>query len=177
MGAIQRYATIKGKTLDEAFKELQREDELERGRDCYSGGWNLASNVVEVSSKVFDRRHSDSDITKHEPAIAKCIRKPIRNTNAIKTRVTNYPNKGTRKWVTKYVGYSGFPMPSPVVCEDSQAKAIQKAREYVEKNPNSRVTIDIEKHLEGKQRVAEIHYKPSSKEADGEWEVFGCMSY
>jgi len=42
MGAIDKQATIKGKDLRTAFKNLQDCDREDYGSDVYSGGWNNA---------------------------------------------------------------------------------------------------------------------------------------
>jgi hypothetical protein len=176
MGTMERFATIQGRTLQEAFKELQNEDESEYGQDIYSGRWNNCQGVREVSPSEFDKRYAESDISKHEVAIAKCVQKPIGNTNKVKTQVTNYPNKGARKWVTKYVAETwdrGI-----IVEEESQTEAIKKARLYVDKHPDVTLTVHITKKLvSSPTKVAVIGYKPAKNERDGVWEIFGAMSY
>jgi len=176
MGAIQKNDVITGRTLEEAFERLQDADREEHGTDAYSGGWNNIHGVTEVSSKRFDEMVKNDEVSKHTPAIARCLRKPVVNKMKVKTSVTNYPNKGTRKWVTKYVGTNGFEN-REVVREESQALAIKKAREYVDKNPSERVDIHISKELQSASLVARVNYKPSKNEADGQWEVFGESSY
>lgn len=182
MGSIIKHATIKGKTLNLAFSELQANDEEEYGTDIYSGGWNNATGVREISSQEFDRRVKEDDISKHMDAVAKCILKPIENSNKIKTDVTRYPNHGTRKWKTVYVAETtAGERLYPKIEEEKQADAITKARAYVEKNPNTTLNIVIKKVLVSNDRnpdlVAKINYKKSSKERDGEWEVYGAISY
>ena len=179
MGSIQKTAVINGKSLNAAFKSLQKSDAVEYGTDCYNGGWNNCQGVKEVTAAEFNRRVNESDISKHEPAIAKCVKKAKVNSNTIKTQVDRFPNKGTRKWVTRYVAYAGFFGYEPTnISELSQAEAVKKAREFVNKNPEVRLTIKIEKVLDKQEtKVAVIKYKPSKGETDGEWEIYGCMSY
>jgi hypothetical protein len=178
MGAIQKRARISGRNLETAFQVLMDEAEEEGGNDIYSGGWNNSTGVREVSHKEFDKVDENDNISKHEPAIAKCVRKPIGNKNKIKTVVTNFPVQGARKWETRYQAEITRPWSQVIVSETKQAEAIKKARAYVEKNPDVQLTLNIVKVLVGaKPKVAEINYKPTSNEADGEWDVFGCMSY
>lgn len=178
MGAIQKTATISGRTLQEAFKKLQDSDEREEGNDIYSGGWNNSTGIREVSAKEWAKYEDEDSISKHEAAIAICVRKPVGNKNKIKTTVTNFPVKGTRKWVTKYEAKSDIKgWESTVVSEFKQADAIKKARAFVEKHPNESLEINIVKVLEGDSRVANIDYKPASNESEGTWDIFGCMSY
>ena len=94
-----------------------------------------------------------------------------------KTIVTNFPAKGTRKWVTKYV--VDDPRWNGTIIEElKQADAIKKARALVEKNPTWKLKVYITKVLEQHQSlVAEINYKKSSTERDGIWEIKGCLPY
>lgn len=173
MGGITKHAQIKGRTLAEAFRKLQEEDEREMGCDPYSGGWNNAPGIREVSEKEFNKRADD--LSKHEPVMACCIKKPVGNNMKIKTSVENFPAKGTRKWETRYVveDHHG----RYIVNEAKQGEAIKKARAYVEKNPSVTVTVEIIKQLSESAKVAKISYKKSSKEADGVWKIQGVLSY
>lgn len=172
MGTITKTARISGRTLQEAFSNLQDSCREEYGDDIYNGQWNNCQGIVEVSTKEYD---NTEDITKHQPAIAKCIRKPKPNNNTIKTQVENFPNKGARKWVTMYVAKGEYG--EYIVKEEKQAIAIKKARAYVEKHPDKTINLHIVKMLVGGEtRVAKITYKPSKTEAKGEWEIYGAMS-
>jgi hypothetical protein len=176
MGAIEKQTIIKGKDLKSAFLILQEEDRRESGDDTYSGGWNNSTGVREVSKKEYQDYLVDG-VSKHEPAVALCITKPIKNNMKTKTTVTNYPGKGTRKWLTKYL-VNHPEWGNVLIYEDKQADAIKKARKLVEKNPGWTLKIQIAKLLEGgKTKVAEINYKSSSKEKDGVWEINGTMPY
>jgi hypothetical protein len=173
MGAINKEDTITGRTLKEAFKALQDSDREELGNDIYSGGWNNAQGIIEVSKRKFE----SDEPSKHEDAWALCTRKPVRNNMKTKTTVTNFPVKGTRKWVTKYV--VDDPRWSGTIIEElKQTDAIKKARALVEKNPTWKLKVYIAKVLDQHQPlVAEINYKKSSTERDGVWEIKGCLPY
>ena len=175
MGGIHKENTIYGRDLKTAFRNLQKEEEEEYGNDIYSGGWNNASGVREVSCDDYIKIVEEGGPDKHESAIACCIRKPKLNKMKVKTAVISFPNKGTRKWITKYVAdcNRGF----EVVCELSQADAIKKARAYVDKNPDERLEVYITKKLETNAKVAEIHYKKAKNEADGGWDIAATLSY
>jgi len=175
MGTIIKTATITGKTLQSAFKRLQDECREEYGGDIYNGEWNNCQGVREVSAAEFDKC---DDMSKYQPAIAKCIRKPIVNTNKIKTVVTNYPVTGTRKWVTKYQATTYRNNYAEMVVDElTQGAAIKKARAWVEKYPEDNLTVHIAKVLEGqKTMVAKIDYKSASNEKNGTWEIYGAMS-
>lgn len=173
MGAIQKEDTITGRDLKTAFKRLQDLDREELGSDSYNGGWNNAQGVTEVSKEKFDNYEPE----KWEEAWAYCVQKPIGNDMKTKTTVTNYPAKGTRKWVTKYM-VDDPRWQGTIIEEYKQADAIKKARALVEKNPEWKLKVYIAKVLEQHQPlVAEISYKKSSKERDGRWEVKGTLPY
>lgn len=172
MGGIQKEFSITGKSLELAFAKLQENDRDERGSDYYSGGWNNAQGVVEVSKKKFDNGHP----SKHEPVWALCLSKPVGNNMKVKTKVTNYPAKGTRKWITKYEVEHPV-RGNVIVSELKQVDAIKKARELVEKNPDWDLSVHLVKKLTSSSRVADIEYKKSSKEKDGYWEIKGVLPY
>ena len=180
MGTETRWATISGPTLEEAFADLQEEDGEERGKDIYSGSWCNCQGVREVSAEEFDAIDENSGASKHEPAMAKCIRKPIANSNKIKTDVVRFPNHGTRKWETIYnVVRIGWP-DEVLAGYKLQADAIIAARTRCEKTPVGSVyEVRIAKRLVGKAGdtvCAKITYKKSSTERDGTWEIVGGMS-
>ena len=173
MGGIRKEANIKGRTLAEAFEKLQDSDKEELGNDYYNGGWNNASGIKEVSRDEFE----NGNPYKHEDVWALCTRKPVENNMKVKTTVTNFPAKGTRKWVTKYVvddpRWGGC-----IVSELKQSDAIKKARNLVEKNPSWRLDVYITKELEAQDsKVAKINYKKSSKEKDGNWYIKALLPY
>lgn len=175
MGGLTKNDTISGKTLNSAFSKIQKSDEEEYGNDIYSGGWNNAYDIREVDSKEFEK-FQNGNIEK-SLVVAKVLRKPIKNTNKIKTSVLNFPVKGSRQWVTRYEARAGE-WNSVIASEFKQADAIKKVREYVEKHPERSVSLHITKQLVGGDtKVAEISYKKSTTEKDGQWEIYGVMSY
>lgn len=174
MGTTVRVATSAGKTYHEAFERLQNEDAYEYGHDSYNGGFN---NVTILLAEV---KELPEDIGKRY-AVGRCIRKPVQNTNKVKSEVKAFPNKGERTWVTEY-----YTEPSPLCAlrneekhiptfiDTHQEKCIEKARQYVEKNPGIELEVHIRKVLKGKvTKVAEVKYKPSSDEKEGIWEFIG----
>tara|TARA_R110000851_G_scaffold78000_5_gene172089 strand:+ start:23029 stop:23550 length:522 start_codon:yes stop_codon:yes gene_type:complete len=173
MGAIFKEAVIRGANLNSAFRELQDTDEEEKGNDIYSGGWNNATGIKELSKKEFDQYETD----KHSPVVAFCVVKPIENDMKVKTTVTNFPNSATRKWETKYQ-VDDPTHGNVIVSESKQADAIRKARELVDKNPEcSPLTVYISKQIKTDNKVAEVKYKKSSRQRNGVWKIKGELSY
>ena len=104
---------------------------------------------------------------------------PRGNDNKVKSKVINFPNKGTRKWITKYVvmehtiNYGKIELSSDV----SQTEAVKKARKIQEESPDKKLSVHIIKDLQGDTKVAEIEYKPSSKERPGIYLFGGITPY
>jgi hypothetical protein len=138
----------------------------------------MKMGMISVSKEYYEKHAND--VTKHEDAIAYCRVKPIGNDNKVKTEVIRYPNHGARKWVTRYVAKPRYSDTKQHIEAETLQECIAKARAYVDKNPEERLDIIITKKLLGKEDsnlCAEIKYKPSSKERDGEWDIAGAMSW
>ena len=179
MGATNIIVTARGKNMQEAFRNAQKEAEEEYGTDPYNGEINNCSLLKDVTNRQGEFNEIDYfhdwiwKQTNKRDMYGYCTQQPITNNNKIKTTVTNYTQKGARKWVTKYIAldkWEGNP-----VCEaESQTECIKKARAYVEKHPNKRLEVQIQKTLVGgKNKVADIDYKAASKERMGSYTFVG----
>ena len=173
MGACSIVVSATGKNMRDAFKNAVEEaNEYYGHQEGYSGAINTCELVKDVTSKR-PTMHPDDlerwiiDNTGKREVMGYCARQPKLNENKIKTQVINTPQKGTRKWVTKYHGVDRW-TGNIVVRADKQTECIKKARAYVEKNPNSTIVIEIAKELaEGNRKCAEIKYKKAAGEKDG----------
>lgn len=179
MGGYGRSTSMSGKTFKEAWKNLQAEEEYELGNDAYNGGFNNCDMPRLVSDDKFDKyEEGELDISKRE-CVATVSTNPIPNTNKIKTEVTRYPNKGTRKWETIYVATPRYTDTRQRIESKTLQDCINKARAYVEKHPNEKMDVTINKKLVGKEKgndlCAEISYKKSSTERPGSWKVYGVV--
>jgi len=177
MGGIRINAVVTGKNVKEAFEKLQERDREEEGDDYYSGSF--------ASCSLGNGPHEDFDNLTNDKMTKgmvywKEIKKAIPNTNKTKTLVVNYPHEGTRKWVTMYdvresVGAFGH---HTIKSFPKQADAIKYAREQQEKVPRKRYQVHITKKLvDDDTLVAEIKYKPSSRERDGEYSFTAVAPY
>lgn len=179
MGACSISVRASGKSMQDAFQKAQRIAEREYGDDLYNGQINNCSLIGDVSSKRSNFAEDDYfetwilDNTSKRDVKGYCTSKPIENNNKIKTVVENFPQVGTRKWITKYFGIEKFTGTS--VCNDvSQTECIKKARIYVEKHPDSNIDIVIKKVLEeGHTKVATITYKKAINEKNGTYVFVG----
>lgn len=176
MGWISVSVEGKGQTMQEAFKNLQKEAEEEYGHDHYNGKINnceLAGDWTHKYNKRNLNKLYDEAIDKlyKGEVIGICTKETKKNKNKVKSVVERTPQKGTRKWVTRYVGTDWDGMP---VCEaGTLTECIKKAREHTEKT-RDRVYIDIEKKLEqGNKGCATVKYKESKSEELGTYVFFG----
>jgi len=179
MGATLERNVATGRTVEAAFKGLQEALNIDYGTEYYQGhqGTNalntdkIFKNESEVLRFMEDHNYCKGTSFAYE------IQKPIVNKNTIKTTVTRFPNKETRKWETVYVGVvsSYFDKYHHIeIIEAKQVDAIAKARLYVEKNPDVTIKIEIRKRLiNNKTLCAKIEYKPSKTERLGRWGFIG----
>jgi len=180
MGACSIVVTYGGKSMSDAFNRACEDAQEEYGNDSYNGQINNCEFAGDLTYKRKEFKSEGAFIDwiietypEKREVHGFCSKKPITNTNKIKTVVTNYPQKGTRKWVTKYLALNKWN--GEVVCEaESQTECIKKARAYVEKNPNIMLEVQIQKILAGgKNKVADINYKKASKESHGTYTFVG----
>ena len=175
MGATLITRHGRGKDMADAFRKLQIEAEEEYGNDAYNGEINNCSLSGDVGShrgKFDEDDHFEEWLYENKlskrSAVGYCTQNPVVNTNKIRTTVTNYPQKGTRKWETRYVAESLRSDRHIGISEKSQTEAIKKARAYVEKHPDVSLRISITKILVGSDtKVAGIDYKKAGNERDG----------
>ena len=110
MGGTKEYNTRTGRTVGQAFDNLREELLEENGHDYYAG--HQGNNELDTSTIFKSEKDLEKWMQKQEhngtyykgTSFAYEIVSPRPNTNKIKTQVNSFPNKGTRKWETVYVG-------------------------------------------------------------------------
>lgn len=183
MGTRVFTKRVTGMTMDEAFQEAQEEAKREYGDDIYNGHINnctLHGDVTRKYNAATDKRKFIDDL--HDEmgkgeAYGVLLKEPKPNKNKVKSVVEVIPQKGARKWVTKFVIDKSFNPNGPThsVYADSQTEAIKRARMLAEKNKES-YDIYIQKQLhKGIARVATVKYKRSTEEKEGEY-LFICAA-
>lgn len=182
MGANFFQETIKGKSMADAYKKACDEADEEYGhRQGYSGQINSSSGFVDItskykSSKLTINQYVDKvsyNLNKYNGAQGICIKEPITNNNKIKSVVDHKVFKGTRKWNLVYTVHVKHK--HSLKSYDNKADAVKAARLHTEKTGHS-TYVKIERVLDkssGSNIVAEIKYKPSTKESDGTYVFFG----
>jgi len=180
MGACSIRVYAKGKSMQDAFNNACEEARRVYGSDSYNGQINnceLIKDVTDKRSKFAKEDHFEEYIlgqTNKRDVYGYCTQNPITNKNKTKSVVHNIPQKGTRKWETRYVAEARYGDDYIGISEKTQTEAIKKARAYVEKNPNVSLKIVITKTLiEGEIVCAKIDYKKASNERDGSYVFVG----
>ena len=182
MGSQQFKTYSRGKTAKEAYQIAVDDAEATYGhQEGYSGeinssaGYRDVTSVFKASKKSLDSyiRERLDVLTKFEGAEAICIEQPVTNNNKIKTQVEHIVEKGTKKWVLKYVvhGPNGR-----IGSYNTKGDAVKVARAHTEKNFGTTV-VHMEKVLEkGSTVTARINYKKATNEKDGRWIFYGWAS-
>jgi hypothetical protein len=179
MGAVSVHVEGVGTSMNDAFQKILEKAREEYGSDYYSGEMNNAELAYDwtkrYNGKNIEALYDKSLETgcKNE-LVGICLRDPKPNKNKTKSQVHRTPQKGSRKWATKYVGtgWEGNP-----VCEaDTLTECIKKARAHTDKTQET-VTIDIIKRLvKGGHNCARVTYKKSKTEKLGLYAFMGWLS-
>jgi hypothetical protein len=185
MGSINFIKYGKGWTMQEAFSDLQEEARDEYGDDIYNGKINNCSGIVDGTREYLESKLSLTDfidkkledMTKFESGIGIAIKKPVVNKNKVKTKVDHIVTPGTKKWILKYKVEDKSGKDYKVRSFLTKGEAVNYAREMAEKTRGHyeiRMVKELEKDV---SKVAEISYKPSKDEAQGQFVFFGAVSY
>jgi hypothetical protein len=178
MGTQNCWGQAQGKNMREAWRKAYQEDEEEYGhQQGYSGHLNVCEFIGDVTSQY--KRMSEDEFEEFlerkldkGDAVGVCIKEPVTNTNKVKTKVENKPQKGARKWITMYVAETV--MGDELVKATTQTECIKRARKMMEQQSYQRVIVTIRKELfQGNSHCATITYKPSAKEALGKYQFYG----
>lgn len=181
MGACSFTQKSMGASMSEAYRNAVSEAREEYGNDSYNGTISTTSGVRDVTEE-FKRSglslHDfiDKNIDRAQKwgsCLGICLKPAKSNTNKIKSQVTNIVEKGTKKWVLKFVVIDGGFDRNEIGSKNTKGEAVKLARAYTEKT-RTRTYIEMRKVLEkGSKKVAEINYKGSSNESTGEYIFFG----
>ena len=178
MGSASINVSRRGTSMEEAFESARKEAEEEYGSDRYNGEINNADCLYDWTKKYngknLDKLSEEAFDLDKGTAVGICLKPPKPNKNKTKSEVKRTPQKGARKWVTKYLG-TGWE--GNHICEaDTLTDCIKKARAHTEKT-QERVVIKIVKRLvEGNHNCAIVSYKKSRTEELGLYKFFGRVN-
>mgnify|MGYP006268289669 CR=1 FL=1 len=181
MGASFFQTTYRGRTLSDAYNRAVEDAVYEYGNDPYNG--TIATTTVfSVVDKTRDYKASGKTLSEYidiwadkgekRQCFAICLEEPKVNSSKIKSKVEHIVEKGTKKWVLRYLVNDRFG--DKFIGEFvTKGDAVKAARKYTESSLRSS-EITMERKLEkGSPVVAKIEYKRSVKEKDGKWIFFG----
>lgn len=183
MGTQQFVTYSRGMSANEAYtRAVEAADDEYGHQQGYSGEINSTAGFRDITdeyerSKKHLRVFMDEKLeraTKHDGAMAICVEKPVQNTNKIKSQVDHIVEKGTKKWVLKFIARSRNG--NQIARYSTKGEAVKAARAHTEKSGDS-TYVEMVKELEkGSTTVAKISYKSSTKEKQGKWVFFGYAS-
>jgi hypothetical protein len=178
MGACSFTTSSYGKSMSEAYNNAVEDATHEYGNDAYNGTISTTRGCRDVtaeykrSGKSLNQYINDSidNFNKWSACGGICVEEPKTNTNKVKSQVEHIVEKGTKKWVLKYVVYD---YDNQVGSYNTKGDAVKKAREHTEKTQR-RTTISMEKKLDkGNSQVASVTYKQATNEKKGKYIFFG----
>jgi hypothetical protein len=183
MGSQTFNVRYKGKSAQHAYKRAVHDANEEYGhQEGYSGHINATPGFKDATrnfkaSGLSMHQYIDQrldKLSKFDGAECICIKEPKTNTNKVKSQVEHIVEKGTKKWVLKFVAFSHSK--GTIGSFDTKGEAVAAARKYTEESQNSSF-VEMRKMLEnGGTLTARITYKKSSMEAEGEYVFYGWAS-
>jgi hypothetical protein len=186
MGSQSYQERYKGPDIETAFAKAQADADDEYGhQQGYSGQINMACGVSDVTQKYKNSKKSLDEFindelhktSKHNPAQALCMIKPIGNKNQIKSQVEHNVVNGTKKWITYHVVYVNGRERHRIGKKLTKGAAVELARRHTSRTQEETEVV-LEKRLENKKARLEatITYKKASDEREGEWVFYGWAS-
>ena len=183
MGACRFLFSKKATSLNEAYKDSVENAIEEYGNDSYNGTISTTHGIIDLTSefKKSGKRINDFITNKLEDCGKRdcygvCIEPPVKNENKIKSVVQHTVEKGTKKWILKYMVKEGSTSSHVLKGFDTKGDAVKYAREHTEKHKITTI-VEMQKILEkGDTKVAYVMYKQSSKESLGKYILFGLAA-
>ncbi len=182
MGAQQFHVKSHGKTMSDAYSNAVEDAVDEYGHDPYNGTISTTNSFRDATAEYERSGLSVNEFVEKKfeslnkwDCIGICLKKPILNTNKVKTKVINTPHKGARKWETVYT-VSTFRGDRSIGESTFKDEAIKKGRAYTEKTEET-TYINLTKRLvKSDSTVAKIEYKKGKEEGKGQYLFFGWAS-
>lgn len=177
MGACTFSRAIKASSMYNGYNELKENALEEYGNDLYNGTISTTNECIDVTDKWKSSKKElyafIEEMLENCPkrtCYSVCKTPPVANSLKIKSVVENVVQKGTTKWILKYLVETH---PRGIGSYSTKTEAIKKAREHTEKTTEP-TKIVIQKVMEkGNAIVARISYKKDSKQSLGTYHYFG----
>ena len=153
----------------------------EHGNDIYNGTISTTSGFTDVTKKFRESRKERMEFINdmlYNAGKRDCFvieeLAPVVNTNKIRSVVEHNVVKGTSKWELRYIVYNN--QADEIRALKTKTEAIAFARKHVEAT-KSNTTIVMTKVLVNQNAVvAQVKYKPSTQEREGQYVFFGMAA-
>ena len=99
---------------------------------------------------------------------------PVVNTNKIRSVVEHNVVKGTSKWELRYVVYNS--VADEIRSLKTKTEAIAFARKHVEATKSNTTVVMTKILVNQNSVVAQVKYKPSTQEREGQYVFFGMAA-
>lgn len=183
MGACTFSFSKRATSLNEAYKDSVDDAIEEYGNDSYNGTISTTTGIIDLTNefkrsgkKINDFINDKLEDCAKRDCYGVCIENPVKNENKIKSVVQHIIEKGTKKWVLKYMVKEGSTLSHTIKGFYTKGDAVKYAREYTEKHKVTTI-IEMQKVLEkGDTKVAYVMYKQSSRESLGKYILFGVAA-
>ena len=177
MGSTTFYHKKTAPNMKEAYNQLVEDAIDEYGNDPYNGTISTTNGFVDVTKKFKDSGkklsafiESAEDVMDKRDCWGICVLEPTLNTNKIRSQVDIHKQYGRRLWDTNYEVWGDNRLLARV---STQINAVKIAREFTEETKLPSKVIITRKLVGSNPLVAEIVYKRSSGERQGEYVLFG----
>jgi len=170
-----------GQSFEDAFEAAKETALREHGHSTPI----LYAINYEDRTPDYRKKDGDENLSKEVEAsetpicLAAMVKKPLMNTNKIKSSVNIFSQEGPRTWHTKYgvykVNASKVQPVTDIEPQKTKGDAIKEARKWTGKNKQATI-VKVGKYLANEddvEIVAEISYKKSSKERLGTYIFYG----
>ena len=180
MGGCNFSKGIKASSMRNGYNELKENAIEEYGNDLYNGTISTTNECIDVTDKWKSSKkelHAFIETMLEDcpkrTCYSVCKTSPVTNSLKIKSVVENVVQKGTTKWILKYLveTYS-----RSIGSYSTKTEAIKKAREYTEKTTEPTKIVMQKVREKGNAIVARISYKKDSKESLGTYYYFGVAA-
>ena len=178
MGATTFELSYRGMSAKQVYTNAVSDARSEYGNDAYNGTITTTSGYKDVTNRFkrsgksladFVNDMIENECQKWGEAYIICTKQP-KGKKRNRVEVINKPQKGTRKWITKYRAYtiSG----GDLFTGEKQTEIIKRAKKYAA-DCQVHVFVEIFKELKnGNTQVAHISPKLNTEE-QGKYYLFG----
>lgn len=181
MGADSFITRSRGVDIRHAYGRAIEDAIEEYGNDAYNGTISTTTGFTDVTKKFRESRKERREFIdemlynagKRDCFVIEELA-PVVNTNKIKSVVEHNVVKGTSKWELRYVVYNN--VADEIKSLKTKTEAIAFARKHVEATKSSTTIVMTKILVNQNSVVAQVKYKPSTQEREGQYVFFGMAA-